>query len=204
MIEMTGFETPVFPGKTSARSVIRSPSRAVLVSVAGAVVMLCASAALADDDLAPPPAPLPPSYHVTPLSPLAPPPSPAAPAAPEPSAPAAAPATASPTANPAPPAASPAPDTPKPEAPRSEAAAPVPDAAALDAPEATEPAASEPLEGPLRPKDDPAVAATAPAGHEESWNRTFDGGVRWKKGDTAVILSGTPGSGVRIGGSIAR
>jgi len=213
MTNMTLFPTSIVPGTIASRAATRSPSRAVLAAVAGAFALLCASAALADEELAPPPAPLPPSYRVMPLSPLAPPPSASAPApASDAAQPLATPASNLPPASapvPAvvPPPAGVAPAPAAPESPRGDAAPPAaadPAAAALDAPdEVAEPAAPEPLEGPLRPKDDPAVAATAPASGEATWNRSFDGGVRWKKGDTAVILSGTPGAGVRIGGSIA-
>ncbi len=59
------------------------------------------------------------------------------------------------------------------------------------------------LEGPLRPKGT-LPSAAAPKDGEDQWRRSFEGGVKWKKGDTAVTVSGAPFSGFRIGGSISR
>lgn len=82
-----------------------------------------------------------------------------------------------------------------------------PDATADRATEAEAPA---PLDGPLRPKGE------APARPSRAETRipllpSLEGGLRWKSGDAAVTLSGTPSrsilgapSSIRLGATIAR
>lgn len=60
------------------------------------------------------------------------------------------------------------------------------------------------LDGPLRPKGTLPPSAARPTRGDDDWSRSFEGGLRWKKGDTAVTLSGAPFSRVRIGGTISR
>lgn len=65
-------------------------------------------------------------------------------------------------------------------------------------------AAPPPLDGPLRPKGEtPGVPAAAPP-RREAWTPSFDRGVRWSKGDTSISITGAPGTGLRIGGTITR
>lgn len=85
-------------------------------------------------------------------------------------------------------------------APDAEAAAPTDEAALQPGAKADEPLV---LDGPLRPKGSlPDLAA--PTERSEEWRRSFQGGVRWTKGDTSVTVSGTPATGFRIGGTISR
>ena len=58
-------------------------------------------------------------------------------------------------------------------------------------------------DGPLRPKGALPEVPPAPEPKQDTWRRSFEGGLRWSKGDTSVTVSGAPGS-VHLGGSITR
>ncbi|NLH83642.1 MAG: hypothetical protein GX458_22770 [Phyllobacteriaceae bacterium] len=194
-------------------------SRVAVAPLGAALAMILAATAFADELAPPPDTPARPTYRIAPLEPLPAPaaaPSPDVPAAapqaaPTPStvspatpAPAAAPQVVPPPAGASPDAAGPRSEAPDAAGPRSEAPeAAAPDTAAADPADATEPAAPEPLDGPMRPKDSLAAVPGTPSASDEAWKRSFDGGVRWKKGDTSVVVSGTPATGFRIGGAIA-
>lgn len=191
------------------RTPVRPLSRAAVAPLGAALAMILAATAFADELAPPPDTPARPTYRIVPLEPL-----PAPAVAPSPDVPAAAPPTAStpsaaPSAAPTPstaPQVVPPPAGASPDAagPRSEAPdAAGPDTAATNPPDATEPTAPEPLDGPMRPKDSLAAVPGTPSASDEAWKRSFDGGVRWKKGDTSVVVSGTPATGFRIGGAIA-
>lgn len=59
------------------------------------------------------------------------------------------------------------------------------------------------LDGPLRPKGQLPPRDVPPQGRDE-WRRSYEGGVKWKKGDMSVTVSGAPFSSFRIGAGISR